>query len=80
MLGTHGLVSQAASKRQHHILVVAQHHHWQLIESIRERQGTRAEEIAREHARLSRLNLDLVLEDSEARHRMPGAPLLSGVV
>ena len=74
------LASHAVLPRSHEILVVAQHQHWQLIESIRERQGTRAEEIAREHARLSRLNLDLVLEDSEARDRMPGAPLLSEVV
>jgi hypothetical protein len=44
-------------------------------DSNRKRQGTRAEKIAREHARLSRLNLDLVLENSEARDRMPGAPL-----
>jgi GntR family transcriptional regulator, vanillate catabolism transcriptional regulator len=74
------LASHAVLPQSHQILVVAQHQHWQLIESIRERQGTRAEEIAREHARLSRLNLDLVLEDSEARGRMPGAPLLSEVV
>jgi GntR family transcriptional regulator of vanillate catabolism len=65
--------------QSHEILVVAQHQHWQLIESIRERHGTRAEEITREHARLSRLNLDLVLENSEARDRMPGAPLLTEV-
>jgi GntR family transcriptional regulator, vanillate catabolism transcriptional regulator len=74
------LASHAVLRQSQKIFVVAQHQHWQLIESIRERQGTRAEEIAREHARLSRLNLDLVLEDSEARDRMPGAPLLSEVV
>jgi GntR family transcriptional regulator of vanillate catabolism len=73
------LASHAVLPQSHEILVVAQYQHWQLIESIRERQGTRAEEIAREHARLSRLNLDLVLENSEARDRMPGAPLLTEV-
>jgi len=73
------LASHAILPQSHEILVVAQHQHWQLIESIRERQGTRAEEIAREHARLSRLNLDLVLENQEARDRMPGAPLLTEV-
>ena len=73
------LASHAVLPQSHEILVVAQHQHWQLIESIRERQGTRAEEIAREHARLSRLNLDLVLENQEARARMPGAPLLTEV-
>ena len=73
------LASHAVLPGSHEILLVAQHQHWQLIESIRERQGTRAEEIAREHARLSRLNLDLVLENREARDRMPGAPLLTEV-
>ena len=37
---------------------------------------TRAEEIAREHARLALQNLDLVLEDHVALDRLEGAPLL----
>ena len=73
------LASHAVLPRSQEIIVIAQHQHWQLIESIRARQGTRAEEIAREHARLSRLNLELVLENREARDRMPGAPLLTEV-
>ena len=73
------VASHAVLPRSQEILLVAQHQHWQLIESIRERQGTRAEEIAREHARLSWLNLELVLENREARDRMPGAPLLTEV-
>jgi GntR family transcriptional regulator of vanillate catabolism len=73
------LASHAVLPRSHEILVVAQHQHWQLIESIRDRHGTRAEEIAREHARLSRLNLELVLENREARDQLPGAPLLTEV-
>jgi GntR family transcriptional regulator of vanillate catabolism len=73
------LASHAILPQSHEILLVAQHQHWQLIASIRERHGTRAEEIAREHARLSRLNLELVLENREARGRMPGAPLLTEV-
>ena len=73
------LASHAVLPRSQEILLIAQHQHWQLIDSIRDRQGTRAEEIAREHARLSRLNLELVLENREARDRMPGAPLLTEV-
>ena len=45
----------------------------------RDGHGTRAEEIAREHARLARLNLDLVLEDHDALQQLRGAPLLRGV-
>jgi GntR family transcriptional regulator of vanillate catabolism len=58
-------------------LVVAQHQHHSLLEAIAARQGTRAEQVAREHARLSRQNLDQVLERREILHRLPGAPLLN---
>jgi GntR family transcriptional regulator of vanillate catabolism len=58
-------------------LVVAQHHHRSLLEAIGGGQGTRAEQVAREHARLSRQNLDLVLERREILDRLPGAPLLN---
>lgn len=71
------LASHAVLPRSREILLVAQYHHWGLVDAIRERQGTRAEEIAREHARLSRVNLDFVLEDREALGRIPGAPLLA---
>ena len=46
-------------------LVVAQHQHRTLVEAIAAGHGTRAEQIAREHARLSRRNLDLVLARRE---------------
>jgi GntR family transcriptional regulator of vanillate catabolism len=62
------------------ILVVAQHQHRVLIAAIREGHGTRAEEIAREHARLAQLSLDLVLADQTALERLRGAPLLRRVV
>ena len=58
-------------------LVVAQHHHRSLLEAIAAGHGTRAEQIAREHALLSRRNLDLVLERREILDRLPGAPLLN---
>lgn len=73
------LSSHALLPRSREILVVAQHQHRALIEAIRDGHGTRAEEIAREHARLARLNLDLVLEDHDALRQLRGAPLLRGV-
>lgn len=72
------LASQAVLSGSREILVVAQHHHRCLVDAIRDGHGTRAEEIAREHARLARLNLDLVLSNHEALARMRGAPLLAG--
>jgi GntR family transcriptional regulator of vanillate catabolism len=73
------LASHAFLPRSQEILLVAQYHHWGIIEAIRDRHGTRAEEIAREHARISRLNLELVLANHEALDRIPGAPLLTEV-
>jgi GntR family transcriptional regulator of vanillate catabolism len=58
-------------------LLVAQHQHRSLLEAISARHGTRAEQIAREHARLSRRNLDLVLARREILADLPGAPLLN---
>lgn len=62
---------EAASARQHQ--------HRVLIDAIRAGHGTRAEEIAREHARLAQLNLDLVLSDQAALAEIREAPLLRRV-
>ena len=69
------LSSHASLPRSREFLIVAQHQHRFLAEALRARQGTRAEEVAREHARLAQLNLELVLEDQGASARF-GAPLL----
>ncbi len=69
------LTSHASLRRSREILMVAQHQHRVLVDALRARQGTRAEEIAREHARLAELNLELVLEDQVALARI-GAPLM----
>ena len=69
------LASHGSLGRSREILVVAQHQHRVLIDALRAGQGTRAEEIAREHARLAQFNLELVLEDQDALAGL-GAPLL----
>jgi GntR family transcriptional regulator of vanillate catabolism len=74
LLSSHGLLS-----RSREILVVAQHQHRVLVASIRDGHGARAEEIGREHARLARLNLDLVLADHDALAGLHGGPLLRSV-
>jgi GntR family transcriptional regulator of vanillate catabolism len=70
LLASHGLL-----RRSREILIVAQHQHRVIVDALRAHQGTRAEEIAREHARLAQFNLELVLEDQVALARF-GAPLL----
>ena len=47
-----------------------------IVEAIENRQGTRAEAVAREHARLSRQNLEIVLSDSELLSFVPGGTLI----
>ena len=47
-----------------------------ILDAIEHRQGTRAENVAREHARLSRRNLEMVLTDSEIFNRLPGSSLI----
>jgi GntR family transcriptional regulator of vanillate catabolism len=70
------LASQAALAREQEVLLVAQHQHRMLLDAVRSGHGARAEDIAREHARLAMLNLELVLESERALERLPGAPLL----
>jgi GntR family transcriptional regulator, vanillate catabolism transcriptional regulator len=74
------LASQATLTREREVLVVAQHQHRMLLDAVAAGHGSRAEDIAREHARLAKLNLELVLESEPALERLPGAPLLRRVV
>jgi GntR family transcriptional regulator, vanillate catabolism transcriptional regulator len=71
LLASHSRLSGARE-----ILIVAQHQHRVLIEALDAGHGARAEEVAREHARLAQLNLDLVLENQAALAEIREAPLL----
>ncbi len=58
-------------------LVSGQAQHRAIANAIEMREGARAEAVAREHARLARLNLDFVLKDSALIERVPGLRLVS---
>jgi GntR family transcriptional regulator of vanillate catabolism len=58
------------------IMVVAQHQHRAILHAIETGDGTRAEAVAREHARLSRQNLELAVAHGELE-RFPGAQLVN---
>lgn len=58
-------------------LAIAKEHHRAIVEAIAMRQGTRAENLAREHAFLGRRVLELALSDGSALRRVPGASLIS---
>jgi GntR family transcriptional regulator, vanillate catabolism transcriptional regulator len=62
---------------QREILLVAQHQHHAVVEAIAAGHGARAEEVAREHARISRRSLDLALDEDAVLGAIPGAQLLN---
>jgi GntR family transcriptional regulator of vanillate catabolism len=59
------------------ILIVAHRQHLWLVEAIANREGSRADSVAREHARLSLTNLEIVLTHRGLLEQMPGAALLA---
>ena len=71
------VLAQAELPASREVLVVAHHQHQGLVEAIKRREGTRAESLAREHARLAGRNLDIVLANRDVLDRMPGGSLIT---
>jgi GntR family transcriptional regulator of vanillate catabolism len=61
----------------HDLLAIAKEHHRGLVEAITRRQGTRAENLAREHAGIGHRVLAMALADGETLSRIPGASLIN---
>lgn len=59
-------------------LVIGQAQHRAIANAIELREGARAEAVAREHARLARLNLDFVMENRGEMKDVPGIALVAG--
>jgi GntR family transcriptional regulator of vanillate catabolism len=59
-----------------HLFAVSQEHHRQIIDAISKRQSARAESLAREHAQLSRRNLELAMAEAEFLNSLPGGSLI----
>ncbi len=72
------VMAQAAIPESRQILTVAQHQHHGMLEAIEASEGSRAEALAREHARSAKRNLEIVLEHDRAGHRVPGLQLVKG--
>ena len=58
------------------MFIIGQEQHHAMLEAIEHRQGSRAEALAREHARLARRNLESVLADGTIQNCVPGASLI----
>ncbi|HZC14622.1 MAG TPA: GntR family transcriptional regulator [Thermoleophilaceae bacterium] len=70
------VLAQAELPESHRILYVAQVQHRGILESIEYGEGSRAEALCREHARLARRNLDVALTSERALDQLPGASLI----
>ena len=71
------VLAQAELPESRDILIIAHRHHAGLIDAIEDRQSARAESLAREHARISLTNLEIVLAHREVLERLPGAALIA---
>ena len=70
------VLAQAKLPGSFQLLKYAQVQHHDIVEAIETRCGSRAEFLAREHARIARKNLELALLDTDALHQIVGAPLI----
>jgi len=70
------LLKQYESAGSKDLFLIAQDHHHSIIDAIANREGTRAETLAREHARLARRNLYTALGDRELWKTVRGAKLI----
>jgi GntR family transcriptional regulator of vanillate catabolism len=70
---------QAHTPDARDMLVVAQHQHRQVLDAIVQREAGRAEALMREHSRLARHNLGLVMQNPQ-QVDMPGVQLIRNKV
>lgn len=67
------VVAQANSPQARDMVMIAQDQHWQVLDAIEQREGTRAESLMREHSRIAQRNLrDAVRSDRQ----LPGVNLI----
>ncbi len=69
------VIEQANSAQARDMLVVAQDQHWQVLEAIEQREGSRAEDVMREHSRIAQRNLRQAVRNHDM-HRLPGVQLI----
>jgi GntR family transcriptional regulator of vanillate catabolism len=71
------VLAEAELPESRDILIIAHRHHDGLIEAIENREGSRAESLAREHARIALTNLGIVMRHRDVLERLPGASLIA---
>jgi GntR family transcriptional regulator of vanillate catabolism len=70
------LMGHAQKKEGREIVQVSQVHHRAIVDAIANREPARAEAVAREHSRLARTSLEMILRDRHLFSKIPGASLI----
>jgi GntR family transcriptional regulator of vanillate catabolism len=70
------ILGHAQKKEGRQVVTISQMHHRAIVDAIAHREPTRAEAMAREHSRLARTSLELVLRDKRLLKQVPGASLI----
>ena len=70
------VMAQSVGPHARDVLVVAQAQHHMVLEAITAREGSRAESLMREHARIARRNLEQALRNHHSLQLVPGASLI----
>jgi GntR family transcriptional regulator of vanillate catabolism len=70
------ILAHAQRKEGREVVTISQMHHQAIADAIANREATRAEAVAREHSRLARTSLEMVLRDKRLLTRVPGASLI----
>jgi len=70
------LLGHAQKKEGRQIVVMSQVHHHAIVDAIAHREPARAEAMAREHSRLARTSLEMILRHRHLLAKIPGASLI----
>lgn len=70
------ILGHAQKKEGREVVTISQMHHRSIVDAIANREATRAEALAREHSRLARTSLEMVLKDKRLLTQVPGASLI----
>ena len=70
------ILGHAQKKEGREVVTISQMHHRAIVDAIANREPTRAEALAREHSRLARTSLQMVMKDKRLLTQVPGASLI----
>ena len=70
------VLGDAESSERSQTALIALEYHRAIVDAIEHRQGTRAEDLAREYSRMARRNLVRAAQDKERFRHVPGASLI----